>query len=153
MAGQNNLTVAHADRYYLNFPKQEPPVPIGLRKISGRLQGSVRASEPVIIGDRVESAIGSNVVYAAVHEFGYQGPQEVPAHTRAVKSRNVYRIGERADLRKSKLSATGVALVKAFTREVNIPARAPIQSAIEDRADDYGKAISAEVAKAWEGTQ
>lgn len=67
---QNQLTIARAVKNYLSFPKNKPPVPNGLRTISGHLRRSIHASGPAITGDRVWSAIGSNVVYAAIHEFG-----------------------------------------------------------------------------------
>jgi phage gpG-like protein len=149
---ENQNTIAHAVQKYLNFPQHEPPVAIGLRHITGRLIRSVNASKATVVGQRVQSAIGSNVVYAAVQEFGYEGEQHIPAHKRRVKSRDTYTVAEVGiPSRARRKLVRGFGYVKAYTRNVNIPARAPIQHAIEDRLDDYSAAISAEVAKAWGG--
>lgn len=153
MDDQNQQTISHEQQNYLNFPKDEPPVAIGLRHMSGRLIHSVTASKAKVIGQAVQSSIGSNVVYAAVHEFGYEGEQQVSAHARHVASRDVYQIGERVPGKRAKrtLVQKGEVGVRAHTRHVNIPARAPIQHAIEDRADDYSRAISEAIGKVWEG--
>lgn len=147
---QNLLTVSHIQKEYLSFSKSGPVVDYGLRVQSGRGRSSVRVSDEVTIsGQTVQSAIGSNVAYMAVHEFGYSGPQKIPAHVRKVKTRNVVgRIGER---KPRQIVAQGVGFVKAFTRNVDYPARAFVQGGIADRADNYSQAISAEIQRAWEG--
>lgn len=66
----NQLTVGVIQRDFMSFPKSSPPTMEGLRVITNRLRGSVRASKAVIAGDTVTSSIGSNVKYAALHEFG-----------------------------------------------------------------------------------
>ncbi len=126
---QNNLTVRHIDIDYLSFPKDQPPVDIGLRAVSGRLRGSLRASPAEVSGQSVVSGIGSNVKYAAIHEFGGRtAPHEIrPKAGAALK----FQIGERT----------------VFAKVVHhpgseIPARAPIQHGIEDRLDSYSKAVS-----------
>ena len=40
---ENALTVSHIQIDYLNFPKTEPAVDIGLRQQSGRLKQSIRS--------------------------------------------------------------------------------------------------------------
>jgi len=67
---QNDATVSYTQRTYLSFPKHGPTVLNGLRVISNRLRGSLRSSKAVIDATKITSAIGSNVKYAAVHEFG-----------------------------------------------------------------------------------
>ena len=129
MDKENGLTVAHIMQDYLSFPPQGPPSPIGLRVQTNRLRGSVRASKSVIVGQMVESAIASNVKYAAVHEFGFQGTEQVRAFTRHGKS--------------------GEIAVRAHTRRVNIGARAPFQRGIADRADNYASSISRQIVDYW----
>ena len=66
----NQVTIGVIQKDFLSFPKSGPTTPDGLRVITNRLRGSIRASKAVISGDTVQSAIGSNVKYAALHEFG-----------------------------------------------------------------------------------
>jgi hypothetical protein len=47
-----------------------PPILHQLGEKTGRLRRSVRAEPAVISGNNVTGAIGSNVIYAPVHEFG-----------------------------------------------------------------------------------
>ncbi len=75
-------TVGVIQRQFLNYPSGGPTTPEGLRHISGRLFKSVRATKAVISGDTVTATIGSNVKYAAVHEFGFTGTVMVGGHVR-----------------------------------------------------------------------
>lgn len=59
--------------------------------------------------------VGTNKVYAAVHQFGINRKVNVRAHRVKVKSRDIRRGG--------KLSAMGVGFVKAHDRLMKIPAR------------------------------
>lgn len=131
---QNQYTLASLTRDYLSFPKQGPSVPIGLRVQSGLLRRSMQAAPAVIQGQRVTTGIGSNLKYAAAHEFG----ATIPAHTIKAKPGKALRfmIGERV----------------IFAKEVKIPAitlpaRAMVQRAIKDRLPKYGQAVSAAILK------
>jgi len=129
MDRQNVATVFHIQREYLSFPKDQPPVEMGLRHVSGRLKNSIHPSKAEVSGQSVTGAIGSNVVYAAIHEFGgHTSPHDIyPKNKVALK----FQLGERT----------------VFAKVVHhpgseIPARAPIQHGIQDRLDNYSKAIS-----------
>jgi phage virion morphogenesis protein len=84
-----------------------------LRK-SGRLQNSITSS---VSSDSV--IIGTNTVYAAVHNFGALKfsfgtvVAKVPAHRRKAKGRNM-KSGR-------KKTASGVVFVKAHTRKMKLP--------------------------------
>jgi phage gpG-like protein len=78
--------------------------------------------------------IGTNVSYAAVHQYGYSGPQSVKSYsyTLRVKSRDVsakVRVLDkgtgRYDIMRKRKTVSGVTFVtvKAFTRNIRIPAR------------------------------
>lgn len=137
MDKQNLFTVSAIQRDYLSFPKGEPSTPVGLRVQTGRGRSSVRSSKAVINGQQVESAIGSNVGYMAVHEFG----ATIPAHDVVAKGGALrFKIGDRVIFAK-----------KVHIPEIELPARAPIQNGIANRVDDYSNAISAEIQKVWEG--
>ena len=61
---QNQATIGHIVAAKL---KQAGPTFLNMR--TGRLAGSVRATEPRISGAEITSSIGTNVKYAAVHEY------------------------------------------------------------------------------------
>jgi len=133
---QTALTISHIQSDYLSFPKQQPPVDVGLRRITGRLFQSLHAFAPEVSGQTVSNSIGDNVVYARIHEFGGR----TSAHDIRPKVGKALRfqLGQRM----------------AFAKVVHhpgseIPARAPIQHGITDRLDDYAKAVSDAIANAF----
>lgn len=137
MDAQNQFTVSHIQERYLNFPKHDPPVPAGLRHITGHLQRSARATRAVQDGHGVVSSIGSNVKYAAIHEFGGQtAPHKITAKGKALK----FTAGGKLFLRKSVNHPGSV-----------MPARRPFWRGIQDRLDDYRRALSAEVVALLKG--
>ena len=129
MDKQNQLTVAHIQKTYLSFAGAGPTVPTGLRVKSNRLRGSLRASKAVNTGAGVVSAIGTNVVYAAIHEFG----GEIPAHDIVARNGRALRfvIGGRVIFRH-----------RVHFPGATLPARAPIQRGIRDCLPQYTTAIS-----------
>lgn len=77
------------------------------------------------IGGGVTATIGTNVKYAGVHEFGFQGTVDVREHVRRMKS------------------GTNVA-VRAHARQVDMPERSFLRSTVTDMAPH----IKAEIRKA-----
>jgi phage gpG-like protein len=137
---ENVFTVSHIQQKNLSYPKHKPAVATGLRVQSNRLRGSIRASKATVQGTKVQAGIGSNVVYAAIHEFGGQtAPHDiVPKKGKALK----FRIGDRV----------------VFARKVRhpgstFPARRYVRGGIEDRANDYGQAVAAAIVGAMGGAQ
>ncbi len=129
---QNQLTVSHIQQEYLSFPKSGPTVANGLRVQSNRLRGSIRAVKAVVSGSGADvglvSAIGSNVKYAAIHEFG----GTTRPHLITAKNGKALRF----------MGAGGV----VFRRSVRhpgstLPARGYVQAGINDRADDLAEAM------------
>ena len=78
MDDENTLTVTHIMNNYLSA---KGPMTLGV--VTNRLRSSIRPSLSVISGATISSAIGSNVVYAAPHEFGFDGNVSVKSFTRA----------------------------------------------------------------------
>ena len=104
----------------------------------------------------IESEIGSNVAYAAVHEYGFDGDVQVKAHTRKIthhsSNGSVFEVKTgRISKAKTKSSSGGVAQVKAFTRHMKMPARRYIGSMLEERSGDYTTEISQAILSAWNG--
>jgi phage gpG-like protein len=146
---QNQLTVGLVQRKYLSFPKNGPSVPNGLRVQSNRLRGSVRATQCVLLTDgRITSSIGSNVVYAAIHEFG--GPSHHPARPCKVRLRtdrrgNLLRQGANGKLAVfARAEHKQVKLVAGQTKayDVTLPERAFIRNGIADCVNDYCAGMS-----------
>jgi hypothetical protein len=50
-----------------------PPAEHRLGEVTGQLRASAREEPAVIAGNEITGAIGSPVVYGAVHEFGFSG--------------------------------------------------------------------------------
>jgi phage gpG-like protein len=89
---------------------------------TARLKNSVVAE---VEGARV-LRIGSNVRYAAVHQLGFDGVVQIPAHLRRVKSRDLYQapgVGRAGRRTRGQRTGTGFAAVKAHPAHLRIPAR------------------------------
>jgi len=101
------------------------PFAIALKKlgvITGRARQSITASpQASIVGDAVQTSIGSNVSYVKAHEFGFKGRVSVKAHE--VTMTKLFGRKLKAPLRFSRL---------ASTRSVNIPERAMIRTGIKE---------------------
>jgi phage gpG-like protein len=135
---QNELTIGYAQQNRLSGPR---PGTLGVR--TGRLRGSIRRTNATISGDAITGAIGTNVAYAAVHEYGFDGQVQVRSFTRKVRSRDV-RV-------KRKITAKGIGFVRGFTRHMRMPARPYIMPSIEERLPEYNAGLSAAVVRALEG--
>lgn len=81
----------------------------------------------------VYGIVGTNVVYGAVHEFGFSGRQNVKAHLRKVKQAFGRQIKERQ------------VAVRAFTREVKLPERSFLRSALKDMRPEIREGLQREV--------
>ena len=93
-----------------------------LRSISGTLRKSVYYSKTADVnGDAIRTHIGSNVKYAAAHEFGFTG--NVKVKPGRMKITQVFG---------RKLASPLTANRRAFTRRMRVPERAPIRTGIKD---------------------
>jgi phage gpG-like protein len=133
------------------FPPEEHK--LGIR--TSRLRGSVNATPATVSGTTVTSSIGSNVIYAAIHEFG--GRVHHPA--RQVKTRL------RTDARGNLLRQLGHPKLAIFARtshkrakevitrgkeyDVDMPERAPFRTGIEESDHSYKREISAAIVAEW----
>jgi phage gpG-like protein len=145
MKNQNQLTVAHIVQRYANFPSDQPTTMEGLRHISGLLARSYRATDPQITATGISSEIGSNMVYAAIHEYG--GIIERMVLAGSVRLRldvhgNLLRNGNLAVFAKDEHKRVlNVPYAGGKRYGINIPARAPVQRGIADRISEYGPAM------------
>ncbi len=124
---ENGLTVGHIVEARMTgtgpFPVEEGK--LGVR--TGRLRQSVRPSPARIVGSAVLSSIGTNVEYAAIHEFG---GTIVPKNKQALK----FSVGGRF----------------VTVTKVVMPKRAPIARGIEDCVGNYRDTIGAAITKTWD---
>lgn len=128
MDRQNQLTIGDITIKKLSFPREGPAVPDGLRVQTGLLRRSIRATKAIVVGGVVASAIGSNVKYAAIHEFG---GQTKPHIIKAKKGKALaFSIGGR------KILATQVKHPGS-----KMPARRYVSSTVEARAGNYTEAF------------
>jgi phage gpG-like protein len=95
-----------------------PPTLHQLGEVTGQLRRSVRAEPAVIVGQEVTGAIGTPVIYGAVHEFGFQGTVRYTTRTG-----------------------------KSASRNMNIPERAPFRTGINENTDYISQEIGAEIEK------
>ena len=96
------------------------PRPTYLGVVTGNLSLSITAGKTEKITGGYEAKIGTNIVYAAIHEFGFKGPIDVRSYLRGIIQSprlKTSRGRQRVDFE----FATG--RVKAHTREMNMPAR------------------------------
>jgi phage gpG-like protein len=101
----------------------------------------------VILGNGVVSTIGSNVVYAAIHEFGGVIQRTVMAGVIRVKTNKAGKLARQG--KNGKLLVFAGRKTKYFTHiaskgasyTITIPARAPFGHGIADRLPDYQAAF------------
>jgi phage gpG-like protein len=156
--GLDRATPIVASRIQAQRLTGQGPFPVEehmLGQVTGLLRQSVRFTEAVITGDTVTSSIGSNVRYAAVHEFGFDGQVNVRPFFRKHRGRDQFakieRVAKKTGRRyKATVKiATGVEGVSAHTRHMKIPARAPFRYGIADSDQVITNAITSELETAW----
>lgn len=174
---QNELTTAYIQQHFLSGPGRRDLATLGI--VTGLLRRSARPVKAVNLGGVVVSGLGSNVRYAAAHEFGVDEVVNVPAHTRRnsaadrftasgqeVNRTTALRMGVLSKKQASpkaqasgryvfagrgaKQSVVGGAVqVRAHTMHMRLAARRCFQRGLEARLPEYGADISAAIVKQW----
>lgn len=101
---------------------------------TGTLRRSIN-QQVHVEGSKVWATVGTNVRYAAAHEYGFVGEVSVRGHTRKVASRSAFQ-GRRQVLQ-------GVAFVAAHSRRVNLPERSFLRSTLREMAPEIRTGIRA----------
>ena len=107
-----------------------------LKVRSNNLRSSIHQAVTVG-GNKITGIVGTNVEYAAFHEYGFSGPQNIKEHLRTIKMA----FGKR--LKKPK-----IVTVRAHQRQVEYPEHSFLRSAMADMADEIRVAISEGVKEA-----
>ena len=133
------------------------PFPVSQHKLgvkSGLLRKSTWANKARVNGNTISSAIGSNVIYAAIHEFG--GVIHKDAKSGSVRLR--------VDRHGALFRQPGFAHLAIFARpqhkarevktkikahDITMPERAPFRTGIAESAADYTREISAAIVNTW----
>jgi phage gpG-like protein len=113
------MVVGIVQREYLQGPR-----PLRLGEITTRLRQSI-SSQVTISGQTIRGRIGTNVKYAAFHEFGFHGTEQVSAHARV--SYGPKRLAA-PDARLPKTPT--LSFVKAYTRRIDYAGRPFIAPAL-----------------------
>lgn len=138
MDKQNQLTIGHIIQARMTGKGPFPAAQGRMGVRTARMRRSLRASKAVVRGGMVSSAIGSNLVYMGVHEFGGQTQPHL------IKARN------RKSLR---FSIGGRTILAGAVKHPGskFPARQPIYRGITDRVGEIGRALSAAAVQALGG--
>lgn len=135
----------------MSLNKMHGPRPQVLGAVTQDLVRSINAT-PAAVGDTtVDSAIGTNLVYAGVHEFGFDGNVNVSAFSRRNARRNVYAPRKDGRGNTKRIVAEGASVVRAHSRHMRMPQRSFIRSTISERTDDYSAAVSGAIEQAIGG--
>ena len=128
------------------------PFPVEENRLGERshmLRNSARTAPAVVDGDKVISAIGSNVKYAGLHEFG--GRITIPARKVKVRLRTnadgslMRQLGQLAIFAKKSHKRAKEIETQTEAYDVTMPARAPFRTGITEMAPRYSKSISAAI--------
>lgn len=118
--------------------KNEMTGPGSLRRVTGRLARSLTGTkenitESTFIGGLFKIVFGSEVEYAAVHEYGFTGSVSIPAHQRTITQAFGRPIApKQVD-------------VKAHSKSMRIPKRPYLVPALEDQEDFISREITRRV--------
>ena len=97
-----------------------------LHRRTGRLSRSVHANPVAVSEGSITGKVGTNVSYAAFHEYGFQGTESIKSHLRTITQ---------AFGRQLKGGSKEVT-VHAYTRQVDYPARSFMRAALHAMQDE-----------------
>jgi phage gpG-like protein len=135
-------------------------------KLSGQVLRNRTGTLRRKVNQRVEvnnltttGTVGVKLSYAAAHEFGFQGVVNVRAHLRALKSKDMWamrrgkKIGEtESGIKVYKLrmvkQGSGYTMVRAHSREMKLPERSFLRSALREMEPQIRAGLLAAVKKA-----
>jgi phage gpG-like protein len=116
-----------------------------LRNVSSTLMRKLNARIDEVPG-RIVGTVGIKLTYAAAHEFGFKGAVRVRAHQRRVNLREVLQEAKSAKGRTIKRKVQvhdRLAQVKEHTRQMLMPQRSYLRTALAERKEAIVAAIQA----------
>lgn len=152
------LTVGHiqAKRLTGRGPFAPSEGRLGVR--TNRLRSSLWAAPAQIQGDTISASIGSNVVYAGLHEFGATLTRTSKPGTVRLRANKAGELARQKGGRlavfakKTAAHAREVSYLGGKSYTIHIPERAPIRRGITDRLPNLSRAFSAAIVATLGGT-
>ena len=134
------------------------PFPVSEHRLgvrTGLLRMSFLRSPSRLEGTRITAGVGTKVKYWLAHEFGFDGRVSVDAHTRQTATRT--KNGERAKISTARRSkkpenfriSTGN--VKAHTRQMRIPERAPMRTGLTNQLPEMNRILNGIIIRDLQG--
>lgn len=111
-----------------------------LKNRTGRLRRSINYRMSIGPGDAIVATVGTNVPYAHIHEYGFEGMETVRAHVRRIRSRDVQERGKQL--------AQGVGFVREHERHMHMPVRSFLRSTLREQFPTIRAALREAVAGA-----
>lgn len=134
---QKLALAAQRERFTGRGPFPVPEKKLGV--VSGRLRRDIHAEPAAMIANGYSARVGARVEYFGAHEVGFSGTVQVGAHKRAArevrrkKQQRIGRGGKEISVRANRFTLLEQS-VRAHSRKVNIPARQPLRTAIEEHS-------------------
>jgi len=114
---------------------------------TGRLRRSVDNTIVETPG-AISGVVSTNVEYAPIHEYGFEGTVSVKAHLRQIKNASLVNAGKVAKGQVvNNRAGTGVASVRAHTRQINMPARSFLRSSLKEMTGEIREELNAAIAR------
>ena len=128
-----------------------------LKNRTGKLRSSIN-QEVQVESDSIVAVVGTNVSYAARHEYGFHGTETVKAHIRRSRGQMAaatYTYTNKAGVSVSKTRSTGKygrstgdIQVRSFTRQANTPERSFLRSSLKELSSTIKGEMAAAVSRA-----
>jgi len=159
MDGDDGLRTHIITKHLNAQPHPSDPSNHELGRVTSRLANSVYATTEST-ATTVDGHIGSNVAYAAIHEYGgtikrvlLAGSVRLRADRKGNLLKGVSRFARKADSSKGKAHKQFVNVPFAGGKryETVMPERAPFRTGISEKIDDMGKGLSEAVVDYWAG--
>ena len=103
-----------------------------LGQVTGLLHGTTDFTPATVISEgdfaTITSSIGTEVPYAAIHEYGFSGTETVRSHLRESRTGKIFRVRQHA-------------------RRMEMPARAPFHTGVDENLDFISGKIDAAISE------
>ncbi len=103
--------------------------------VTGRLRNSIEPIPPRVSGDDYETGVKTNVEYAGVHEFGFNGTVNVRAHRRTMTQAW------------GRPTAPFTQNVRAHDRQMNVKEKRYLRNPVRDEAHEWARDLAKELAR------
>lgn len=160
MDGDDGVRTNVVEKHLSAHPHPTDPKDHSLGVVTNRLRSSVwTTTTPTATG--VDARIGSNVVYAPLHEYGgtvkrvmLAGSVRLRADAKGLLLKGVARFASKKSNKKGELKHkrfVNVPYAGGKRFEIVYPERAPFRTGVAEKLDDMGQAVSKAIVDYWKG--